>query len=60
MFVSSGFPFAQRYTSTGILEWVSTFCVSLADQKPRTPLRPWEAIIMRSHPFCSATRIMAS
>jgi hypothetical protein len=51
---------APRYTSTGILECVSTFWVSLPSKSALTPLRPWEAIMMRSQPFFSTMLMMAS
>ena len=40
----------QRYTSTGIFEWVRTLTVSLPRTTAATPRRPWEAIRIKSHP----------
>src|SRR5687768_478885 len=39
----------QRTTSTGTFECVSTFAVSLPSSRLDSPLRPWDAITIRSH-----------
>ena len=50
---------AHRWTSTGILEWVSTLSVSLPRTIAEMPWRPCEAMTTRSHPFNSAVSIIA-
>src|ERR1035437_1790288 len=47
-------------TSTGIVVWVSTFCVSLPMRKPDMPRRPCDAITIRSQCCSRAIRMMAS
>ena len=51
---------AQRYTRTGIFEWVSTFWVSLPSSRPLIPRRPCEPMKIRSQPAFSAASMMAS
>src|SRR5690625_4356904 len=41
---------SPRMTSTGTLEWVRTFWVTLPTSSPLTPRRPCEAITIRSQP----------
>ena len=41
-------PLFQRSTSTGIFPWVSTCWVSLPSSKRLMPLRPCEAITIKS------------
>ena len=50
----------QRTTSTGTLEWVSTFWVSLPSRKPDRPRRPCDDITIRSHLSFAAVLTMAS
>src|SRR6186713_2528041 len=50
----------QRTTNTGILECVSTFAVSLPSNRLDKPLRPWEAITIRSQRDFFACLMMAS
>jgi hypothetical protein len=50
----------QRTTSTGTLVCVNTFRVSLPSRTAAKPLRPWDVINMRSQPFVSAVRKIAS
>ena len=55
-----GVLWAQRKTSTGMCECVSTCCVSLPSSKRLMPLRPCEAITIKSA-FCFlAVAMMAS
>ena len=49
-----------RITTTGILQWVSTFTVSLPSTIAEMPRRPWDAIKIASHPVFLAVSIMAS
>ena len=49
----------QRCTSTGIFECVSTWTVTLPSTMAATPRRPWEAMVIRSHPFDRAVSMMA-
>src|SRR5437868_12601132 len=49
-----------RITTTGILQWVSTFTVSLPSTIAEMPRRPWDAIKIASHPASLAVSIMAS
>jgi hypothetical protein len=49
----------HRWTSTGILECVSTLTVSLPRTIAAMPRRPCEAITMRSQPFDSAVSMIA-
>src|SRR5690606_23450941 len=49
---------SPRITSTGMLEWVRTFWVTLPTSRPLTPRRPCEAITIRSQPpFAAASMI---
>jgi hypothetical protein len=48
----------QRYTSTGIFEWVSTLTVSLPRTTAETPRRPCEAITIKSHPLAEAASMI--
>lgn|GEM_PF-6591821 len=50
----------QRYTSTGIALCTSTFCVSLPRRSPLIPLRPCEAIRIRSQPASRAVEMIIS
>ena len=50
----------HRHTMTGMVEWVRTLVVSLPSSKPSSPLRPCEAITMRSHSFDAAALMIAS
>jgi hypothetical protein len=49
-----------RITTTGIVQWVSTFTVSLPSMIAEMPRRPWDAIKIASHPVFLAVSIMAS
>src|SRR6516165_381540 len=49
----------QRYTSTGIVLWVSTLTVSLPSTMAETPRRPCEAMTIASHPCFFAVSIIA-
>jgi len=49
----------QRYTSTGIFEWVRTLTVSLPRTTAETPRRPCEAITIKSHFLASAASMIA-
>ena len=49
-----------RQTSTGILLCVSTLVVSLPSTSADIPLRPCDAMKIRSHPFCFAVSMIAS
>ena len=49
----------HRWTSTGILQWVRTFTVSLPSAIAEMPWRPCEAITIRSQPFDPAVSIIA-
>ena len=51
---------AYRTTSTGMLEWVNTFCVSLPSTTADTPRRPCDAITIKSHRLSFAAWTMAS
>src|SRR6185369_8302494 len=50
----------QRSTSTGMLLWVRTCCVSLPSRMRLKPLRPCEAITIRSHLLFFAVDMIAS
>jgi hypothetical protein len=50
---------AQRWTSTGILQWVRTLTVSLPRTIAEMPWRPCEAMTIRSQPFDSAVSMIA-
>ena len=50
---------AHRWTSTGILEWVSTLTVSLPRMMAEMPWRPCDAMTIRSQPFDPAVSIIA-
>ena len=54
-----GFAIAQRWTSTGILQWVRTLTVSLPRTIAEMPWRPCEAMTIRSQPFDSAVSMIA-
>ena len=49
---------AQRYTSTGILLWVRTLTVWLPKTTADIPLRPCDAIMIKSHPLFWAVSMM--
>lgn len=49
---------AYRTTSTGILECVRTFAVSLPRSRLESPLRPCEAMMIRSHFFFFAVSMI--
>ena len=49
-----------RTTTIGIVLWVSTLTVSLPSTIAETPLRPWEAIAIASHPLFLAVSIIVS
>src|SRR5262249_994263 len=49
----------HRWTSTGILQWVRTFSVSLPRTIAEMPWRPCEAMTIRSQPFHSAVSMIA-
>ena len=51
-----GFATAQRWTSTGILQWARTLTVSLPRTIAEMPWRPCEAMTIRSQPFESRYR----
>ena len=48
-----------RYTSTGIVVCVRTFCVSLPSSMACIPRRPCEAIMIKSQPRATAVSMMA-
>src|SRR6185295_5039273 len=50
----------QRQTRTGILLWIRTLWVSLPSTRPATPLRPCEAMRIRSPPSGVAVSMMPS
>ena len=50
---------AQRYTSTGIFECVSTLTVSLPRTTAEIPRRPCEAITIKSHLLAEAASMIA-
>lgn len=50
----------QRYTRTGVLLWVRTFCVSLPSRSPAMPRRPCEAMKIKSQPWRSAALMIPS
>ena len=51
---------AYRYTSTGTLLCVSTFCVSLPISSACRPRRPCDAIMIKSQPLLSQALRIAS
>ena len=56
---SSKFHAAHRWTSTGILQCVSTLTVSLPRTSAEMPWRPCEAMRIRSQPFEAAVSMIA-
>jgi len=48
----------QRYTSTGMLLWVRTLTVWLPKTTADIPLRPCDAIMIKSHPLFWAVSMM--
>jgi hypothetical protein len=54
-----GFAAAQRWTSTGILQWVRTFTVSLPRTIAEMPWRPCEAMTIKSQAFEPAVSMIA-
>ena len=49
---------SQRYTSTGMLLWVRTLTVWLPKTTADMPLRPCDAITIKSHPLFWAVSMM--